>query len=585
MTYVLRYLKPYWKQLTMVSVLLLVQSLSNLYLPDLNARIINEGIAMGDIDTIVRIGLVMLAVTLLLAGCSMLAVFLTARSAMGFGRDLRRAVFAKVQSLSQAEVNRFGAPSLITRTTNDVQQMQMAVLMGFNMMFSAPIMSVGGVIMALRQDVPLSASIIVIVPLMALVVGLVMRRTMPLFKLQQRKIDRLNQVVREKIAGVRVIRAFVTTEREASRFNEANLDLTNTALTIQRTMALVMPSLMLIMHLSAVAIMWFGAHRIDSGAMPLGNLTAFISYVMQILMSVMMAVVMLVMVPRAVASAERVQEVLAEVPSVAGPAALEGPSEAEDESPADPMPEGIVEFRDVGFTYPGAEAPVLSGVSFVARPGEVTAIIGSTGSGKSTLVNLIPRLYDATDGALLIDGVDVRDFPLKRLRGMVGLVPQKAFLFSGTVASNLRYGKEDAAEAELRKALDVAQAKGFVSEMPGQLEAAIAQGGTNVSGGQRQRLAIARALVKRPRIYVFDDSFSALDFATDARLRAALRKQVGDATVFIVAQRVSTIKDADRIVVLDKGQVVGIGTHAELMTSCEVYKEIVRSQHAEEEIA
>lgn len=570
-----RYLKPYWKQLTLVSVLLLVQSVSNLYLPDLNASIINEGIARGDIDFIWRTGGLMLGVTLLLAACSIVSVFFTSRASMGFGRDLRRAVFAKVQTMSQREVNEFGAASLITRTTNDVQQMQMVVFMGFSMMFSAPIMCIGGVVMALRQDVKLSASIAVIVPVMALIVGSVMRRTMPLFKLQQTKIDKLNQVVREKIAGVRVIRAFMKTDYEAGRFDEANIDLTQTALTIQRTFAFMMPSLMLLMNLSAVAILWFGAHRIDSGAMPLGNLTAFLQYVMQILMSVMLAVVMFVMVPRAAASAERIQAVLNVEPTI--------------NDPANPSPSaglsGRVEFRNVEFTYPGAEAPVLKDISFTANPGEVTAIIGSTGCGKSTLVNLIPRLYDVTKGVILLDGVDIRAIAQQDLRNKIGFIPQKAFLFSGTVASNLRYGKEDATEEELWNALEIAQGRAFVSEMPGQLRAAIAQGGTDVSGGQRQRLAIARALVKRPSIYIFDDSFSALDFRTDARLRAALKGQTRDAAVFIVAQRVSTIMDADRIIVLDNGEIVGMGTHDELMHSCKVYQEIVLSQHTEEEIA
>jgi len=578
---VFRYLKPYWKQLTVVSVLVLIQSISNLYLPDLNAKIINEGIARGDVGLIMRVGGFMLLVTLVLAACAIVAVFFTSRSAMGFGRDLRGAVFTKVQSLSQAEVNQFTAASLITRTTNDVQQMQMAVFMGFTMMFAAPVMTVGGVIMALRQDVPLSLSLslAVVLPLMTAVVLIIMRRALPLFKLQQKKIDRLNQVVREKITGTRVIRAFVKTEHEAERFDVANRDLTGTALTIQRTVSLMMPALMLIMNLTTAAILWFGGHRIDDGAMPIGNLTAFIAYAMQILMSVMMAVVMFVMLPRAVASAERIEEVLVTEPSIVDPAP--GPAAGPDPNRL----RGVVEFRDVEFTYPGAEAPVLKDISFTARPGEVTAVIGSTGCGKSTLVNLIPRFYDVTGGAVLIDGIDVRNMTQEHLRDAVGFIPQKAFLFSGTVASNLRYGKEDASDDQLWAALDTAQGREFVSEMPGQLRAPIAQGGSNVSGGQRQRLAIARALVKKPSIYVFDDSFSALDFRTDSRLRAALRATVQDATVVIVAQRVSTIMDADRIVVLEDGLIVGTGTHDELMKSCDVYREIVHSQHAEEEIA
>ncbi|OPZ63852.1 MAG: putative ABC transporter ATP-binding protein [Firmicutes bacterium ADurb.Bin506] len=429
-------------------------------------------------------------------------------------------------------------------------------------------------------------SIAVVVPLMAIVVWTIMRRALPLFKLQQKKIDRLNQVVREKIAGTRVIRAFVKTEHEARRFDDANRDLTDTALTIQRTVSLMMPSLMLIMNLSSAAILWFGAHRVESGGMPIGNLTAFIAYVMQILASVMMAVLMFVMIPRAVASAERIEAVLVAKPSIVDPLDPAADDQREPGSGAgSDRLRGVVEFRDVEFTYPGAEAPVLKGITFTAHPGEVTAIVGSTGCGKSTLVNLVPRFYDVTGGALLIDGVDIRNMPQERVRNAVGFIPQKAFLFSGTVASNLRYGKEDATDEQLWAALELAQAKEFVSEMPGGLEAPIAQGGSNVSGGQRQRLSIARALVKQPPIYVFDDSFSALDFRTDSRLRAALRSTVTDATVFIVAQRVSTIMDADRIVVLENGMVVGIGTHDELMRGCEVYREIVHSQHAEEEIA
>jgi len=608
----LKYLKPYRKQLILVVALLLVQAVSNLYLPDLNADIINNGIAKGDTDYILRTGGFMLLVTFLLAACSVISVYWGSKTAMSFGRDLRSDIFRKVQTFSQAEVDQFGTPSLITRNTNDVQHVQMAVLMSLNIMISAPVMCVGGIIMALRQDVPLSASIIIIVPVMGAVIAVIMREALPLFKSMQGKIDRLNQVAREKLAGIRVIRAFVKTDYEARRFDEANLDLTSTALSVNRLIALTMPLLMLMLNISLVTITWLGAHRIDSGAMPIGNLTAFLAYIMQILMSVMMAVVMFIMIPRASASAERIQQVLQIEPSitdpkVSAPAPRLSPepklAPAHELAPApapasgwigagcvaDPLgPDTCrVEFRNVAFTYPGAEAPVLEDISFCAQPGEVTAIVGSTGCGKSTLINLIPRFYDVTEGAVLIDGADIRSLTQHDLRGRVGFVPQKAFLFSGTIASNLRYGRSDATDAELWHALDIAQATDFVSEMPGQLDAAVAQGGTNLSGGQKQRIAIARALVRRPNVYVFDDSFSALDFATDARLRAALASEVHytDAAVLIVAQRVSTIMNADRIIVLDKGAIVGMGMHKELMEHCAVYREIVFSQLAEEEVA
>ncbi len=579
MTRLLQYLKPYRKQLVLVMALLLVQAISNLYLPDLNADIINNGIAKGDTKYILRTGGIMLLVTLLLAACSVLSVYWGARTAMSFGRDLRSNVFRKVQSFSQAEVDKFGTPSLITRNTNDVQQVQMAVLMTLNVMISAPVMCIGGIIMALRQDVRLSTSIIIIAPVMGVIIGVIMRKALPLFKSMQVKIDRLNQVVREKLAGVRVIRAFVKTDYEAARFDEANLDLTATALTIHRMVALTMPALMLIVNISMAAIMWFGAHRIDSGAMPIGNLTAFIAYIMQILMAVMMATMMFVMIPRASASAERLVEVLDTEPSIGSP---DAPKKRSSSTTA---AQSSVAFNNVEFTYPGAEAPVLQGISFDTHPGETTAIVGSTGCGKSTLINLIPRFYDVTGGAVLVDGVDIREMREEDLRDKIGFVPQKAFLFSGTIASNLRYARPDATDDELWHALRIAQAADFVAEMPGQLEAPVSQGGTNLSGGQRQRIAMARALVKRPDIYVFDDSFSALDFKTDAALRAALQEEVDDATVFIVAQRVSTVMNADRIIVLDQGEIVGMGTHEELMEKCPVYREIVFSQLSEEEVA
>jgi len=570
-----RYLKPYWKQVSFIVVLLLTMAIANLYLPDLNANIINNGVRLGDINYILTTGAVMLGVTLVLGIVAIIAVYWSSRTAMAFGRDVRGALFRKVQSFSQQEVNIFGTASLITRNTNDVQQVQMVLFFMLNMIISAPITAVGGIIMALRMDVPLSGVFVVILPVMGVIIGSIIVRTLPLFKAMQVKIDRVNKVMREKLSGVRVIRAFVRTDYEENRFDEANLDLTDTALKVNRMMALMMPALMLIMNMATVAIIWFGGIRIDSGAMPIGNLTAFLTYAVQILFSVMMATIMFVMVPRAAVSADRIQQVLETEPSV--------------NDPATPISsgakKGFLEFRGVEFRYPNAQDPVLKDISFEAKPGEITAVIGSTGSGKSTLINLIPRQYDVTSGSVLMDSVDIRDLDRADLWHRIGFIPQKAFLFSGTVATNLRYGAADATDEELWHALAVAQAKKFVSEMPEGLDAPIAQGGTNVSGGQRQRLAIARALVKMPEVYVFDDSFSALDFKTDSMLRAALRKEITHATTIIVAQRVSTIMHADRIIVLDSGSIVGIGTHEELMETCPTYGEIVYSQLTQEEIA
>ena len=552
-----------------------VQTLATLYLPTLNADIIDNGVVKGDTAYIMRTGGLMLAVTLAQIACSIVAVYFGARTAMALGRDVRAAVFHRVQDFSTQELGQFGAPSLITRTTNDVQQVQMLVLLSFTLMVSAPIMCVGGIVMALRQDIPLSGLLLVIVPVLVGIVGMIIVRMRPLFRTMQVRIDRINRVVREQITGIRVIRAFVRDEHERQRFEVANTELMDVSLRVGRLMALMFPSVMLVINLSSVAVLWFGGHRIADGGMQVGALTAFIAYLLQILMSVMMATFMFVMIPRAEVCADRIHEVLDTEPTLAPPPA-----------PVTPLHRhGELELRAVDFRYPGADEPVLCGVDLVARPGRTTAVIGSTGSGKTTLLNLVPRLFDVTGGAVLVDGVDVRDLDPAALAETVALVPQKPYLFSGTVASNPRYGRPDATDEELLRALEVAQAREFVVAMPGGLEAPIAQGGSNVSGGQRQRLAMARALVRRPEIYLFDDSFSALDYATDARLRAALAEEIADATIVIVAQRVNTIRDADRIVVLDAGRVVGTGTHADLMATCPTYREIVLSQLTEQEAA
>jgi len=568
------YLKPYTRPLTVVVVLQLIQSMANLYLPNLNADIINNGVAKGDTSVIMNLGGQMLGVTLVQVVCSIAAVYFGARVAMSLGRDVRAAVFDHVQTFSARELGHFGAPTLLTRTTNDVQQVQMVMMLSLTMMIAAPVMMIGGVIMALRQDVELSGILLVVVPLLAGVLALAVGKMRPLFRSMQKRIDTINRTLREQITGVRVIRAFVRDEHERDRFAGANKHLMTVSVGVGRWMALMFPTVLLIMNLSTVGIIWFGGHRVGDGSMQVGSLIAFLSYIMQILMSVMFAVMLFMLVPRAEISAERINEVLDTESTVVPP--LE---------PAGAMTSRAhLEVRDVEFRYPGAVDPVLRGVSFTAEPGETTAIIGSTGSGKTTLLDLIPRLYDVTGGTVLVDGVDVRDLALDSLWSAIGLVPQKPYLFTGTVASNLRYGKEDASDEELWHALDVAQASDFVREMGG-LEASINQGGTSVSGGQRQRLAIARAIVRRPEIYLFDDSFSALDFVTDAALRRALGPETRDATVIVVAQRVSTIRHADRIVVLDEGVVAGIGTHEELMASNETYREIVLSQVTEEEAA
>jgi ATP-binding cassette subfamily B multidrug efflux pump len=564
------YLRPYTRPITLVLLLQLVGTIASLYLPRLNADIIDHGIARGDTGYILRTGGWMLLFTLLQIACSITAVFFGARTAMSFGRDLRSALFHRVGRFSTREVARFGAPSLITRNGNDVQQVQMLVMLTFSMLVAAPIMMIGGVLMAVREDIGLSWLMLVSVPALVVVVGLVVRATVPGFRLMQGRIDTVNRVLREQLSGIRVVRAFVREPDEIRRFAQANVDLTQTALRVSRLMVVIAPSVTLILNASSVAVLWFGSARIDSGAIQIGALTAFLSYLMQILGSVMMAMVMLIMVPRAAVCAERIQEVLHTRSSVP--------------PPSEPVTEftrrADLEFRDVSFQYQGAVAPVLRDISFRATAGTTTAIVGSTGVGKTTLVSLIPRLIDVTAGAVRVDGVDVREVEPDLLRQRIGLVPQRSYLFSGTVASNLRYGRPEATDEELWAALEVAQARDFVEQLSDGLATPVAQGGTTLSGGQRQRLAIARALVRRPEIYLFDDSFSALDRGTDARLRAALRPFTADAAVVIVAQRVSTVMTADQILVLDDGVVVGLDQHDQLLATCPTYREIVESQLA-----
>jgi ATP-binding cassette subfamily B multidrug efflux pump len=562
------HLRPYRRELVIVVGLQLVGTIASLYLPSLNADIIDNGVLTGDTAYIIRVGAWMLGVSLLQVACSITAVYFGARTAMGLGRDLRSAIFHRVADFSSREVAGFGAPSLITRNTNDVQQVQTLVLMALTMMVMAPIMMVGGIVMALREDVGLSWLVVVAVPLLAIVLGFIISRMVPAYRSMQVRIDTVNRVLREQIMGIRVLRAFVREPFEARRFEEANTELTDVSITVGRWMAAMFPVVILVLNISSVAVLWFGGMRVGAGQMEIGSLTAYLAYLVQILMSVMMATFMLVMVPRAAVSADRIGEVLDTESSVVAP---EPGVSVVDRS-------GELDLDRVGFRYPGATHPVLRDVTFSARPGTTTAIIGSTGAGKTTLLSLIPRLFDATDGTVSVDGVDVRDLEPDTLWARIGLVPQKPYLFSGTVASNLRYGKPDATDEEMWAALEIAQGRQFVEEMPGGLDAPIAQGGTNVSGGQRQRLAIARALIRRPELYLFDDSFSALDLATDARLRRALKPVTADATVIIVAQRVSTIADAEQIIVLEDGAIVGLGTHRSLLESCPTYVEIVESQ-------
>jgi ATP-binding cassette subfamily B protein len=567
-----RYAGRYKVPIFVVVVLFALQAIANLYLPNLTADIINNGIEMGNIRYIWATGAWMVGITFASGLMAAVGVYFASKVSMGIGRDVRSSVFRKVQHFSAEEVNHFGTPTLITRNTNDVQQIQLLLQIGLTIMVMAPIMCIGGVIMALKEDVKLSALIVVVMPLMLVVIAILVKRAVPLFQSMQGKIDRVNLVLREQITGVRVIRAFIRTSKEEQRFGNANTALTMTGLSVNRMFALAIPTVMGIMNLSSVAVIWFGGHLISSGNMPIGNMTAFLSYIMQILMSVMMAVMVVILLPRAAASAQRIEEVLETEPVVKDPTEPVVPESLS----------GVVELRDVGFGYPESEEEALSGLSFALHPGETTAVIGGTGSGKTTMLSLIPRLFDVVEGAVLVDGVDVREQAREHLWARIALVPQQAYLFSGTVADNLRLGRPDATDEELWHALEVAQAREFVTAMEGGLDAEITQGGTNVSGGQRQRLSIARALVKRSSVYLFDDCFSALDAATDAKLRAALIPETRDATVLIVSQRVSTVMQADRIIVLDDGRAVGIGPHSELMASCPEYREIVTSQLGEE---
>jgi ATP-binding cassette subfamily B multidrug efflux pump len=568
-------LRPYKRLLWAVVVLQAIQTVASLYLPSLNADIIDKGISVGDTSYIVRTGMMMLSITLVQVACAIGAVYFGAKTAMSFGRDVRARIFHRVGAFSSREVGHFGAPSLITRSTNDVQQVQVLVLMTCTLLVAAPITGVGGIIFALREDVGLGWLVVVAVPVLALAIGAIVSQMVPQFRLMQKRIDSLNRVLREQIAGIRVVRAFVREPMETERFAKANGDVTETATRVGRLMAFMFPTVMLVLNVSSVAVLWFGGHRVDNGQMQIGALTAFLAYLVQILFAVMMATFMVVMVPRAAVCAERIQEVLDTESSVVLPKV----------PVADPPRTGRLELRDVEFSYPGAESPVLQHISFVAEPGQTTAIIGSTGAGKTTLINLVPRLFDATGGEVMVDGENVRGLAPEVLWSRVGLVPQRPYLFSGTVASNLRYGNPEANDEELWEALEIAQARDFVEALPEGLEGPIAQGGTNVSGGQRQRLAIARALVRRPDIYLFDDAFSALDLATDRRLRAALTPIARTATLLIVAQRVSSIVDADQIIVLEDGQIVGRGRHEELLESSPTYAEIVESQLSAEEAA
>lgn len=568
------FLRPYRLQVCAIVFFIFLLCLSNLYLPTLMSDIVDTGIIKGDVAYILRTGGFMLLVAILGTGCSVFASYLAAKVSTGFGRSLRGRVFAHVEQFAQHEFDKFGTSSLITRTTNDITQVQQVLMMMLRMMVMAPLTCIGGILMALSKNAQLSLIFVVTVPLLGLLIFVILKKGIRLFKSMQTKLDRLNRVLRESLTGIRVIRSFNRTEYESGRFREANRDLTDTAVKVNKIMAILMPMMMLVLNFSTIAILWFGAKQISDGDIQVGDLMAFLQYAMQILFAVMMVSMMFVMIPRASASALRIREVLDVEPGITSPTV---------ETQVH-MNRGHVEFRNVTFHYPGAEQAALSNVSFEVQPGEITAVIGGTGSGKSTLVQLIPRFYDVTGGAIIVDGVDVRHLDQRTLRTKIGLVPQKAVLFSGTVSENIRFGKEDATDEEIQHAAQIAQAAQFVSEMKDGFDSVLSQGGTNVSGGQKQRLSIARALVRKPEIFIFDDSFSALDFKTDADLRRALRSEVADKSVIIIAQRVSTVMDADKIIVLDNGRIAGIGNHVELMKTCEIYREIVRSQLSEEEI-
>lgn len=571
----LKFMKPYTKWVVLTVLFIAAQSFSDLFLPDLNAKIIDRGVIPGDMGQIFLYGAIMLVVAILVGLCTLGTTYFSTKASLAYGRDMRLALFTKVQSFSQADLDKFGTPSLITRTTNDVNQIQQMMQMLLRTIITTPILLIGGIIMCLKQDVKLSGILLVVVPLLAILVYFTTTRSHPWFKKQQKQVDLLNQILREKLSGIRVIRAFVRTEYEEERYDDANEEMRRIAIHAHRLMTVMMPAVTLIMNFATLAVYYLGAIRIDSGSFEIGALTAFVTYLMQILMSVMASSMMMNMIPRAMTSIGRINEVLNYEPTVQD--ALEESGELGKFQ--------SLEFRDVSFSYPEAGNPVLEHISFTTYPGETTAIIGSTGSGKSTMVNLIPRIYDVTEGQILINGKDIREVSQEELRSHLGVVPQKALLFDGTVKSNLQYGKEDATEEEMWKALEVAQGKDFVSKMKEGLDSTISQGGSNVSGGQRQRLAIARAIIRKPDVYIFDDSFSALDFKTDAKLRQALSQETKGAAVLIVAQRVTTVLGADRIIVLDEGKVVGMGKHKELMETCEVYKEIVLSQLSAEEVA
>jgi ATP-binding cassette, subfamily B, multidrug efflux pump len=564
----IRYLRPYRWLLAGVLLFQFASAMASLYLPSLNADIINKGVAKGDVSYIWSTGVVMLVISLGQIACAIVATYFAAKAAMLMGRDIRDGVFERVSAFSEREVSQFGPGSLITRNTNDVQQVQMLAMMGATMLVSAPMLAIGGIIMALRQDVGLSWLIAVAVPALLIMAGLIIGRMVPLFRRYQKKLDAVNRIMREQLTGIRVVRAFVREDIESKRFRGANYDIMVIGRKVGELFVLLFPLAMLVLNVTVVGVIWFGGIRVDNGDIQVGTLFAFMAYIMQILMGVLMASFMTIMIPRAAVSAERISEVLASTSTLARPT---------DAVTAFPT-RGTVEFRNAAFSYPGAEHPVLAGVGFTAAPGETVAIVGSTGAGKTTLVSLIPRLFDVTEGSVLVGGVEVRRADLDVLWNGIGLIPQRPFLFTGTVASNLRFGREDATDDELWHALEIAQGRDFVAEMQGGLNARISQGGTNVSGGQRQRLAIARAIVHTPDVLVFDDSFSALDLTTDARLRQALWRELPDVTKIVVAQRVSTIADADRIVVLDDGGMVGLGTHDELLESCETYQQIVQSQ-------